>query len=154
MKRASVRALVGGLALLTAAYTAFLAGCGASARPTGPVVLEPAPRPYESDIPVPAGFALADQSSEDWQSGPLRYIRHEYRGRADKYAVRQFYRDYMPRVRWALVSDSSAAGRYSMTFLRGTESCAVLIEGTGRGMVRVEVRIAPVDRRDTLKSET
>jgi hypothetical protein len=142
---------------LTLGLVLGLAGCHSVERGQPPVALEASPRPYEPDIPVPAGFVLADRSSEDWQSGPLRYIRHDYRGSADKYAVRQFYRDYMPRVRWGIVSDSSAAGRYSMTFLRGTETCAVIIEDNrsgGRGSVRIEITIAPVDRRDTLKSET
>ena len=122
------------------------ASCQAPApvRPAGP--LEACPTPYERDLPLPVGFELAERSSEDFLTGPLRYLRHTYLGRADKRAVRDFYRRQMPLVRWTPLSDSMVAGCYTMRFERGTETCLVTIEGEpGRlaGRVRVQVIIAP-----------
>lgn len=141
--------------LMVMACLAAAAGCHGPARRTADGPLVPSTRPYETDIPVPDGFVLSDRSSEDWQSGPVRYLRHEYRGRADKYAVRQFYRDYMPRVRWSLIRDSASRGRYIMLLHRGEESCQITIEDANDGAdqtVLIEVKIAPGDRRNTLKS--
>lgn len=111
--------------------------------------LSPSARPFEPDIPVPAGFRLADRSSEDWSSGVTRYLRHLYRGRADKYVVRRFFREQMPLVRWTAISDSNVHGRVTMRFERGNEVCTVTIEsdrvGLSRG-VAVEVVIAPLAR--------
>lgn len=117
------------------------------ARPAGP--LQASTTPYERDLPLPAGFELQEQSSEDFLTGPLRYLRHLYTGRADKSAVRKFYRHQMPLVRWTPVSDNLASGRYTMRFERGTETCLVTIEDEPTrpaGRVRVQVTVAPVPR--------
>ena len=103
-------------------------------------------RPYVKDIPVPAGFTLVEQSSEDWAMASLRYLRHRYAGSADKAALRDFYRVQMPLVRWSPTSDGSVHGRYTMRFTRGTETCTVEIHsGTGRSSRRVvvDILIAP-----------
>lgn len=113
------------------------------------VLPAPSSHPYEADIPVPAGFVLVDQSSEDWSSGPLRYLRHRYRGKADKEAVREFYRKQMPLVRWTPMQESRADGRCRMSFTRGSESCAVTIERSGSRLSRgvtVDVLITPRPR--------
>ena len=138
-----------GPALVTLSACAFgLAGTSCRAptpvRAGGP--LEACATPYERDLPVPVGFELRAQSSEDFLTGPLRYLRHEYTGRADKRAVRDFYRRQMPLVRWTPISDSLVAGRYTMRFERGTETCLVTIEdepGRAAGGVRAQVIIAP-----------
>ena len=112
--------------------------------------LLPSRCPYEPDIPLPAGFKLADQSSEDWSSGSIRYLRHRYRGQAGTYAVRTFYREQMPLVRWTAISDSAVHGRVTMRFERADESCMITIEEEPAGLssrVVVEVKIAPLTRR-------
>lgn len=130
--------------------SALLLGGGCVGAP-GVERLAPVPssHPYHADIPLPAGFALVDQSSEDWSSGPLRYLRHRYQGRGDKHAVREFYRQQMPLVRWAPVQESSMYGRCRMLFARGLESCAVTIEQPGSRRSRavtVDVLITPKPR--------
>ncbi|MGB2987295.1 MAG: hypothetical protein WBE26_15620 [Phycisphaerae bacterium] len=118
--------------------------------------LLPSRCPYEPDIPLPAGFKLADQSSEDWSSGSIRYLRHRYGGRADKYAVRKFYREQMPLVRWTAISDSAVHGRLTMRFERADESCTVTIEEEPAGLssrVVVEVKIAPLAHRPAAQTE-
>ena len=109
--------------------------------------LAASPRPYVPDIPLPQGFRLADQSSEDWATGPIRYVRHRYTGRADKYVVRRFYLEQMPLVKWAAVSNGSVYGYHTLQFRRQDESCTVTIADAPGGLfgqVRVEVVIAPI----------
>lgn len=108
--------------------------------------LEPSRQPYLVDIPLPVGFVLADHSSEDWSSGPVRFVRHRYEGRADKTSVRAFYRRQMPLIRWTPVSESSVDGRHALSFRRAKETCRITIDGRGRsprGRLSVEVVIAP-----------
>lgn len=102
--------------------------------------------PYEVDIPLPTGFRLVDQSSEDWSGGRLRYLRHRYVGRADKYAVRRFYRDQMPLARWTPRGNGNVGGRVVMWFEREAESCTITIEDDRSSLSRrvsVEVIVTP-----------
>ena len=131
---------------VAAAFLTLLGACTGRYGPSPDAALVASRRPYAQDIPLPAGFRLADQSSEDWSGGSVRYLRHRYRGRADRFSVRKFYRDQMPLVRWTLVSDGNVPGRCTMRFERGAESCTVVIEQDAprrlRG-VRVDVTITP-----------
>ena len=124
-------------------------GCAGTRATDRGVVPTPSPHPYEESIPLPTGFVLVDQSSEDWSAGPLRYLRHRYRGRGDKHAVRTFYREQMPLVRWTAVDESSVHGRCTMSFRRRSESCTITIEGAGSKLfpyVTVDVLITPKAR--------
>ena len=124
----------------------WLGGCSGVAGSRRTLTLEASPHPFVADIPVPEGFRLAEQSSEDWTVGPIRYLRHRYEGRADKYAVRRFYREQMPLVRWAAISDGNIQGRHTMRFERGTEQCTVYIDSPASwrsGRVIVDVVISP-----------
>ena len=136
-------ASVGLLAL--AAVTGIL-GCRSSQTRARSAKLVASQAPFHRDVPVPAGFRMADQASEDWSNGSARYVRHEYRGRADKLAVRAFYRKQMPLVRWSLLDDSNVHGRIKMRFDRGGESCTISIEDHSSGWssgVAVRVLIVP-----------
>ena len=124
-----------------------LSGCAGTQETGWKRSLAASPRPYEPDIPLPQGFRLVDQSSEDWAAGPIRFVRHRYSGRADKHAVRRFYIEQMPLVRWTAVSKGSMDGCHTLRFRRQDESCTVTIaDGPGRrfGQVRVEVLITPI----------
>lgn len=129
-----------------AVILSVVGGCVGKTPPTRNASLVSSAHPYEPGIPLPAGFRLADQGSEDWSSGPVRYVRHRYIGRADKYAVRKFYREQMPLVRWTATSDNNVNGRIMMRFRRQNESCTVTIEDDTSGFARrvaVQVMIAP-----------
>ena len=138
---------------LVVTFAAFVIAtlCGCASRTASSVRgLSPSTSPYERDIPVPTGFRLAESASEDWSGDAVRYVRHHYRGRADKYALRGFYRRQMPLVRWTLESDEMVKGRYRMRFNRGRESCTIVIEdepGSWTRGVSVEVVIAPLSGR-------
>jgi hypothetical protein len=108
--------------------------------------LLPSSHPIVADIPVPTGFELVDQAGEDRPGDRQRYLRHRYRGKADKGIVKTFYQEEMPLVRWTLISESEVDGRILMRFTKGTESCSVTVENDVRGFARrviVEVIIAP-----------
>jgi hypothetical protein len=109
-------------------------------------------RQYEKDVPVPAGFQLVEDACEDQSTGTRRlYLRHLYEGDAqNKYAVRRFYREQMPRARWHLVSDGNVKGVYTLRFEKGTEACTVRItdaeSGLGAARARIEVTIVQEER--------
>jgi hypothetical protein len=107
-------------------------------------------RPYEPDVPLPAGFEIVEQAMEDYSTGQARlYLRHVYAGRADKFAVRRFYREQMPLMRWAKVSDSAVKGQFTMRFAKGNEVCMIDIsdhDKMGGKETMVEVTVAQEQR--------
>lgn len=115
------------LPLLTAVV--LVGGCETSGqRKEQAVRLIANSRPYERDIPLPASFRIVEQAMEDHSTGQSRtYLRHMYAGRADKFAVRSFYREQMPLLRWSKVSDGAIKGEFSMRFIKGNEVCEINI---------------------------
>jgi len=101
------------------------AGCGDQK----PAVTRLSPRsvPYLEGVPVPAKFVLVDKMTEDYESGGQRTARHEYRGSADLHSVREFYREQMPLLGWARVTDQNVKGAVNLRFERKNESCNVEI---------------------------
>lgn len=125
-----------------------LSGCQ---DPVGPpqrmIRLLPSPRPYERDIPMPTGFQIMDQLGESRSTGARRlYLRHVYEGRANKYAVRNFYKEQMPLAGWVKVSEGNVRGRITVRYEKATESCAVEINEAGVGRIRVQIIIAQEER--------
>ena len=110
---------------------------------------EKATRPLGERTEIP-GFKLVENACEDQSTGTRRlYLRHLYQGKADKYAARKFYREQMPRARWALVSDRNVKGEYTLRFEKGTESCTLHItDGEGRMSrnIRIQVIIVQEER--------
>lgn len=132
--------------LLWAVLLGLPGGCAAPGPAISHGSLEASSRPYEADIPLPVGFRLVDQSSEDWVGGPVRYLRHRYVGRAPRTAVRRFYREQMPLVRWIAESDGTVQGTVTLRFYRGREVCTVTMNGRSpdrAGRVTIEVLITP-----------
>lgn len=135
---------VGLLPLLSSACT--LTGSGVGRR-----TLEVSRSPYSKDVPVPVGFELVEKAPKEQTQSQGRYLHHQYEGRADKSALRSFYLEQMPLVRWSCERDTAARGRYTMRFTRGGEACTVEISG-GRtvGRVLVSVRITPRQDSDSV----
>lgn len=130
----------------TWAMVVALGGCAAPRALSADGSLQASVRPYDADIPLPVGFRIVDRSNEEWASGPIRYVRHRYFGRADTLAVRRFYRRQMPLIRWTAVDESHVDGLIAMRFRRGGESCRVIIESRRSWLsrrVRIEVTIGP-----------
>ena len=127
----------------------FVAGCAADVGGSRHVRLMRG-RPFEPDIPVPAGFVLVEKASEDRSTGTSRlYLRHLYEGEGDKYAARNFYREYMPLVRWTKVSDGNIKGSFNMRFEKGNESCTVTVTDEKKifsTYTRIQVVVAREER--------
>jgi hypothetical protein len=121
----------GRIGVLTVAV-AVTTGCNPGSKSGQDIRLVPVASPYERDIPIPDGFTLVEDACEDQLTGTRRlYLRHLYEGEADKYRVRKFYREQMPRAQWALVSDGNIKGQYTMRFEKNNEACTVQIQDAG-----------------------
>lgn len=129
---------------------AGLASAGCTHQAEQEIRLIASSRTYEPDIPIPAGFKLIDEASEDRSTGVARlYLRHLYRGNADRHAVRSFYREQMPLARWSKVSDGNIRGRVTMRFEKAAESCTVEISKAAKGMggqVEIQVLVSQEQR--------
>ncbi|UCG15781.1 MAG: hypothetical protein JSV19_10845 [Phycisphaerales bacterium] len=138
-------AAVCGRVAILAGLLLFGGACTAGPKTGEGVRLTPAAMLYERDIPIPSGFRMVESACEDQSTGTRRlYLRHLYEGRApSKYSVRKFYREQMPRARWALVSDGNVKGVYTLRFEKGTESCSVQITG-GEGRFGAKTRIQAI----------
>jgi hypothetical protein len=56
--------------------------------------------------------------------------------------VRSFYREQMPLARWVKVSDGNIAGRITLRFEKGNESCTIDIrEVPGRMRSTTEIQV-------------
>ena len=117
----------------------LLSGCGDS---SGPDVSRLNPRgvPYLEGVPVPQGFELVVDMVMDREAGGRRMAKHTYRGRADLYAVRNFYREQMPLMGWDRVSDQNFQGVVTIRFEKQDEVCTVGIKSAG-GFNRTEVTV-------------
>ncbi len=123
-------------------------GCGPNAaEPTRLLARQRAPI---SDLPVPMGFRILEDESEDAYTGRRRlYVRHVYEGSGEPFTVRNFYRDRMPQYQWQLVSSVHVAGTHSMVFEKGQESCTVTVsryKSGWRSGIRVQIIIMPEER--------
>ncbi len=125
-------------------------GLGCGPRAAEPVRLMAKQQSPISDLPVPMGFRILEDESEDAYTGRRRlYVRHVYSGSGEPFAVRNFYRDRMPQYKWQLVNTVHVAGTHSMVFQKGQESCTVTITRSKSGWssgVRVQIIIMPEER--------
>jgi hypothetical protein len=96
--------------------------------------------PYLEGVAVPAKFKMVNPKTEDYESGGKRWARHEYAGWAEPEDVRQFYKDQMPLLGWARVTDHNIKGTITLRFERRGEACDVIIS-TGRFFNRTEIRV-------------
>jgi hypothetical protein len=99
-----------------------------------------------SDIPIPAGFDMDQNSSEDSRAQGLRTVRHVYMGKAEGQLVRAFFRDHMPETRWTLTSDEMHQGQFVMQFEKDLETCEVKVSEVGRGWssrTKLQIEVTP-----------
>lgn len=83
-------------------------------------------RPTISDVPVPVGFDLDEGRSRNFAAAGARYVDHVYKGNADKFDVRRFYKRHMPISRWVLVTDMFVQGDIMLDFEKQTERCRIV----------------------------
>ncbi len=84
----------------------------------------------------------------DHESAGRRLARHEYRGNADPYAVRNFYREQMPLMGWDRVSDQNFKGVIVIRFEKDQEACTVEIRPAGKlnWKTIINVLVVPFNR--------
>jgi len=93
--------------------------------------LYPQTKPPIPDVPLPMGFSMDEGRSRSFAAAGARYIDHVYKGRADKFELARFYKEYMPKNRWTLVTDMFVRGDVVMDFEKQTERCRVVVSGGG-----------------------
>jgi len=99
-------------------------------------------KPYVPDVPVPLDFKIVEKQSIDFGAGSARYVRHVYRGKADKWDVKTFYEKQMPINRWSLVTYMTEDGEVSLEYEKSNERCRVIVtDGSWFYPVRVIVRL-------------
>lgn len=108
--------------------------------------LDPRGVAFLEEVPVPDGFKLVDSHSMDHESAGQRMARHEYRGKGDPFAVRNFYRQQMPQTGWERVSDQSVKGVITMRFEKRREVCTVQIREADFGRSVINVEVVPFSR--------
>jgi hypothetical protein len=107
-------------------------------RPRGVTFLE--------EVAVPEGFTYVSDNSWDTSSGGQRMARHEYRGGADPFAVREFYRQQMPQMGWERVSDQADKGVIYIRFEKRHEVCTVRIRHGDLERTVINVEVVPFNR--------
>ncbi len=119
---------------------------GSSKKTGGLERLNPRGTAFLEEVAVPTGFRLVEGHSMDHESAGQRMARHEYQGRADPFAVREFYRQQMPQKGWERVSDQSFKGVITMRFEKKLEVCTVQIRPGQFGRSIVNVEVVPFSR--------
>ncbi len=152
LNRTSRRFGRGSLAAVAASVltAGMLSGCSdwswGSWKKSGTEDLPPRGVAFLEEVPVPKGFSLVEGRSIDHQSSGQRMALHEYKGSADPLAVRDFYRQQMPRSGWELVSDDSVKGMTTMRFEKKREVCIVKIRSATFGRCVINVEVSPFSR--------
>jgi len=125
----------------------MLTGCGSNDADSGINRLKPRTVPYLDEVAVPQGFELVESLTYDYESGGQRNARHEYRGSADPFVVRKFYKEQMPMMGWALVSNQNVKGVITLRFEKKHEACVVEIRPGGTfSRTAVRVTVNPFNR--------
>jgi hypothetical protein len=101
---------------------------------------------FLEEVAVPDGFKLVESHSMDHESAGQRMARHEYQGKGDPFAVRNFYRQQMPQMGWERVSDQSVKGVITMRFEKRREVCTVQIRAAEFGRSVINVEVVPFSR--------
>jgi len=99
---------------------------------------EPIP-PKFADIPIPAGFKIIADRSNDRVVGGDRRISHVYGGDAKRGPVVEYYRRQMPGLGWVLVQESLVSSRQRFMFNKGNETCHIMVYDDWGTKIQVEV---------------
>jgi len=138
-----------GRSVCVALVVAVVTGCSNGGLSGGPERITAKPVPYIPDVPVPSDFKLVEKSTDDYSSGGVRVVRHDYEGRADRTALRNFYQEQMPTFRWVRISDQNVRGEQTMRFEKGNEACTITIRPKSSDwfdLTLIRVTILPFDR--------
>ncbi len=121
-----------------------IAGC-ANKNP-GPLI--PDAKSPVSDLPVPAGFSMADNSTSKVVPGSsLRIVDHRYQGGDELLPVITFYKAELPKHDWTLVDQTqTSAKEITLRFTKKSEEAFVTVTQKTFN-TEIHIRINPVAAR-------
>jgi hypothetical protein len=121
-----------------------MGGCGA--KNTGPLIPDAA-SPI-SDVPVPAGFSMADNSTSKVVPGSsLRIVDHRYKGSDELLPVVTFYKEELPKRDWSLVDQTQASAKeITLHFTKKSEEAYVTVTQKTFD-TEIRIRLDPVATR-------
>src|SRR5437016_14474832 len=131
------------LMVLALSGAAGLGGCGLFNSNTGPLIADT--RSPISDVPVPAGFTMTDDSSSKVITGSsLRVVDHGYKGSDDLLPVVTFYKEQMPKKDWTFVDQTQVSGKeLTLHFTKRSEDCHITVRERMLGTL-IRVKIDPL----------
>ena len=94
-----------------------------------------------SDLPVPAGFKLLEDSSFVFETEDTRVALLKYSGRANQQDLLDFYKEQMLLYNWELLNIVEYE-KSILNFQRSRQSCIITLESKGRHKV-ITVSLAP-----------
>jgi hypothetical protein len=118
-----------------------MGGCGLFNSSGGGPVIADARSPI-TDVPVPAGFSMSEEStSRQMSASNLRIVNHRYTGHEDFMEVVDFYKRVLPTKGWVRVDQSQQPGNeVSMQYVKKGEACNVTVwERTFDTVIRVKI---------------
>jgi hypothetical protein len=124
---------------------AALALAACANKHTGPLIADA--RSPISDVPVPAGFSMADNStSRVVPANSLRVVDHYYKGSDDILSVVEFYRTQLPKHDWVVSEQSQTPGKeVTLHVTKRTEQCYVTVTKKTFD-TQIRIRIDPLPR--------
>ena len=128
------------LMILALSGAGGLGGCGLFNSNTGPLIVDT--RSPISDVPVPAGFAMTDDSSSKViTSSSLRVVDHGYKGSDDLLPVVTFYKEQIPKKDWNFIDQTQVSGKeITLHFTKRSEDCHITVrERVLDTMIRVKI---------------
>jgi hypothetical protein len=120
-----------------------LGACGLSSNSNGPLV--PDAKSPISDVPVPAGFSMKeDSTSQIIQANSLRVVNHRYTGSDDWLEVVAFYRTQLPTKEWTFVDQTQPpAKELTLHYSKRSEDLRVTV--TKRTFdTQIRIKIDPI----------
>lgn len=128
---------------------AMMAGCetlkyklGLSETPPSP----PAPRYYDfHDVLVPGELKLDRDESMIYEFQGMKVGMLKLKGRVEVQSLVDFFRKYMPKDGWTLVS-SAKFSKYLLNFVKGNRTCQVIVS-EGTFSTSVEIWVHPISSK-------
>lgn len=131
--------------LVCASAGVLLAVLGGGCATNKQIAASPKQHPTLQNIPIPEGFRMVDDRSVGVATGPMRTANFQFSGDADRTALYNFYKEYMPSGGWKLNLESVDRGVYDLRYVSDTEECNVRLSSEGGKSVIVVV-VTPLAR--------
>jgi hypothetical protein len=98
---------------------------------------------YE-DVPIPSNFSLVPSKSLAVENQSTRISSLQYKGRANKIRVINFYKTNMQTYGWELIN-LIEGGQTILNYSNGDEICTIVMTGSGSD-ITMTVSLSPKDK--------